>query len=176
VLALLLFRGWYKKRPAQKSENPPRTALTFTPGGAVNKAGGAAGRARAPGPPAIDRAGRILHVDTASIPEKIEQDPFTLSDGLKMKYDELWGTQISQQSQEQARDDKKKVPRAAAARPRKKIELQATLVSPNGNVAILNGEEVSEGDIFQGYTVTRIDEWSVHLEKNGKVKVIEHSE
>lgn len=176
LLALLLFRGWLKKRPARKQADPIRTAQTRTAGGAVSKGGRPAESGRASVPPEKELEEGILRVNSNLTPEKIDQDPFVPSEELKIKYDEIWGTQISNQVKEKAVADKKKAPSTPRKRVEKKIELQATLVSPNGNVAILNGEEVSEGDTYLGYTVTRIDEWSVHLEKNGKIRIIEYSE
>ena len=176
LVALLLFRGWLKKRPARKQADPIRTAQTHTPGGAVSRGGRTAESGRTAVPPENDPEGRVLRIDSNLTPEKIDQDPFAPSEGLKVKYDEIWGTQISKQVKEKADADIKKAVRTPRKKLEKKIELQATLVSPNGNVAILDGEEVSEGDTYLGYTVTRIDKWSVHLEKNGKIRVIEYSE
>jgi len=176
LLALLLFRGWLKKRPARKQADPVRTEQTHTPGGAVSRGGRPAESGRTAVPPEQNPTDRVLRIDSSLTPEKIDQNPFAPSEGLKVKYDEIWGTQISKQVKEKADADKKKAVRAPRKKLEKKIELQATLVSPNGNVAILDGEEVSEGDTYLGYSVTRIGEWSVHLEKNGKMRIIEYSE
>ena len=189
ALTFLLIRGWLKKKPSGGTTPPVRTAQTKPPprgtippaskpapvGGAV--AGNTDPTQKEAAGGAESRKNRSTLISAASIPEALSQDPFILSENLRKKYDALWGTKTAGRREvrepSRSRGDEKA---RAETRAVEEIKLQATLLSPVGNVAILNGEEVSEGDRFLGYTVKEIRKWSVILEKSGRSRTIEYSE